>query len=116
MSNPTNVVFSLDGSGGSVSQIFMLDRWSSPDVLIALDSIDQGSIAIEGTTQRINLGETPIWNDLYGTSADTLALETYDSVDTAGIIDPIPSPIEAMRITTAGNATVAGRVMQAARS
>ena len=97
--------------------VIMLDRWSSPDILIQLDTISAGTCDIEGTTARINQGETPVWADLYGTTSSDPAGNAVFSgnFSEVGIADPIPAPLEAIRISANGG-DITGRVMQADHS
>lgn len=94
-----NVEFDL--ANGETATIPM-DRWGFPAYTVQLDS--GTSVLVEGTTRRINRGETAQWNtlnDIGGTALSALA---------PGQVALQQQPLEAIRITASG--ACVGRVMQ----
>lgn len=87
---------------GAATQVFQMDRWGYPAYTIQITS---GAALVEGTLQRVNQGETPVWftlDDQSGTAITALAAGAASVQDT--------TPIDSIRITATG--TTAGSVMQ----
>ncbi len=94
-----NVAFDL---ADSATVIIPLDRWGNPRFRI---QVDTGDIDIQGTLQRVNRGETPVWNDL----------DDWEGNSMIGLTGPMQvvlntGPLEAVLITA--NAISTGRLMQ----
>jgi hypothetical protein len=98
MATPVNVDFDLANAG---TKTIILNRWGYPSYSA---QVSAGSALVEGTLQRENRGEAPVWFTLDDTAGTALTAVT------SGIVDIQNSPLEAIRITATG-ATV-GRVMQ----
>lgn len=90
------------------TKVIPMDRWGYPAYTVQLDS--GTSIVIEGTLQRINRGETALWNELIGNSLTSPDTQIPLTGVLPGPAYVIQSPVEAIRITATGNCT--GRVMQ----
>jgi len=84
------------------TKVFQMDRWGYAAYSI---QITAGSALVEGTLQRINQGETPVWftlEDQDGTALIALTTGIASIQDT--------TPIESIRITATGTTT--GSVIQ----
>lgn len=103
MATNINVPFSLD-SGQNV--VIPLDRYSGSLYTFQLTSSGSGTALVEGTTAKINQGETAAWQ----------TLESADGTALTAVTDPVlfgieRIPLEAIRITAA-TATITGTLMQ----
>ena len=84
------------------TKIVHLDRWSYPAYTLQLDA--GTSVLLEGTTARINRGETPNWQTMDDQSGTAITAAGI------GLTNPDDTPVEAVRITATGACT--GRFMQ----
>lgn len=100
-----NVAFNLAGGANAVIPV---DRWANPQYTIQLDS--GTTILVEGTLQRINRGETPDWNTMFGNTLASPDVRVALTAVAPGLAMVAQGPVEAIRIT-ATDACV-GRVMQ----
>lgn len=107
-----------------VSVVVLLDRWSTVNCAIQLETIDSDGgvpvMVINGTMARINRGETPVWTVLYGTSEDDPNDNVlFNSIADPGILIPVHAPLEAIQILFQADtlpASATGRVVQGWRS
>ena len=89
-----------------------LDRWGDPLYTVQLDA--GTSVLVEGSLQRINRGETPIYDTLEGTISGGAPAEltALSALTPAQSPAKIRGPYEVIRITATGACT--GRLMQTA--
>jgi len=83
--------------------VIPLNRWSTDDYTLQVDT--GGTVALEGTLDRINRGETPTW----ATVSDKAGAPISAAPVGLTVIDE--TPLEAVRLTAAA-ATCTGRFMQ----
>ena len=100
-----NVPFDLaDG----ITLVIPVDRWGNPQYTVQLDT--GTTILVEGTLQRVNRGETPDWNTMFGNTLASPDARVALTAVAPGLAMVALGPVEAIRIT-ATDACV-GRVMQ----
>ena len=101
MASPINVAFSvLVGT----PLVIPLNRYGPARYTLQISSAT-GTALLEGTTQKLNQGETPAWETL-----DDIA-GTGITAQAEGIVRVAEIPVEAVRIT-ATTATITGNFIQ----
>ncbi len=90
--------------------IIMVDRWGFPNFTVTEDIgvVGTDEATFEGTLQRINRGETPIWHVLRDISSGSEINTLFQDLAVVDI-----GPLEAIRVSVTGaDGTISGRVMQ----
>ena len=77
--------------------VFPMDRWGFPQYVV---QVGTGSVAIEGTLNYVNRGETAVYSapQLIGSGDDATAVATGDMATVVG-------PLEAIKIIGGANGT-----------
>ncbi len=86
--------------------IIPVNRWSRPTYTLQLTSSGSGTALLEGTTQKINRGETAVWATL-----DDIENAAITALADPAIVKVKDYPLEAVRISAA-TATITGTFMQ----
>ncbi len=87
--------------------VIPLNRWASPQYTLQLTSSGAGTLAVQGTLEYLNRGETPAYSTLKDIDGTTVLSEVADPA----IVKIGEYPLEAIRLT-ATTGTVTGRLMQ----
>lgn len=86
---------------GATDTVVPVNRWSIPNFGL---QVETGTWLIEGTLARVNRGETPVWETLFGIPQSTGTGVALSAV-TADLYAIDDVPVEAIRLTSTGAAT-----------